>query len=242
VTRRNSDGKKPIVCLMDGAGTLWYRQVQFIEHRFSDCDLEIVCVLDIYQVMERLWSAAPLLPRRRERGGEGIRHCQARAHPAGRCRAGHRRAAPDEHQARPARVEATDTRAGHRLPRGQPPSVLSQKFADKSWRRKPGSHVRPPCTRDRTSPRFMMLFYDSGLVIGFQRGPASAPNRDPPWGSHDAGLQVDDAGSCRPGAACAAEASGASRSGARRPWATPPAGAPPRFLGHERGCHPRSLA
>jgi hypothetical protein len=50
VQLRNPDGKKPVVCVMDGERALWKRLGRTI--------VGVVCVLDIFHVLERLWQAA----------------------------------------------------------------------------------------------------------------------------------------------------------------------------------------
>jgi hypothetical protein len=47
---RNPDGEKAVVCLMDGERALWKKA--------EDYGVDAVCILDIYHVLERLWSAA----------------------------------------------------------------------------------------------------------------------------------------------------------------------------------------
>jgi len=47
---RNADGHKPVVCVMDGERALWKTLKRHIE--------KVVCVLDLFHVMERLWQAA----------------------------------------------------------------------------------------------------------------------------------------------------------------------------------------
>jgi hypothetical protein len=47
---RNPDGRKPVVCVMDGERTLWKTLGRWI--------VGAVCVLDIFHVLERLWQAA----------------------------------------------------------------------------------------------------------------------------------------------------------------------------------------
>jgi hypothetical protein len=50
VQLRNPDGRKPVVCVMDGERTLWKRLTSLIAG--------VVCILDIFHVLERLWQAA----------------------------------------------------------------------------------------------------------------------------------------------------------------------------------------
>jgi hypothetical protein len=50
VRLRNPDGSKPVVCVMDGERALWKMLGRSI--------LGVVCVLDIFHVLERLWQAA----------------------------------------------------------------------------------------------------------------------------------------------------------------------------------------
>ena len=50
VETRNKDGTKPIVCVMDGARSLWKMLARFIAG--------VICILDIYHALEYLWSAA----------------------------------------------------------------------------------------------------------------------------------------------------------------------------------------
>jgi hypothetical protein len=47
---RNPDGRKPVVCVMDGERTLWKTLGRWI--------VGAVCILDIFHVLERLWQAA----------------------------------------------------------------------------------------------------------------------------------------------------------------------------------------
>lgn len=50
VTNRNPQGRHPVVCVMDGERKLW----RILKSMFS----EVVCVLDLYHVLERLWTIA----------------------------------------------------------------------------------------------------------------------------------------------------------------------------------------
>ena len=50
VGRRDHEGAKPLVCLMDGQRSLWNYQRQWLSRA--------VCLVDIFHVMERLWNAA----------------------------------------------------------------------------------------------------------------------------------------------------------------------------------------
>jgi hypothetical protein len=47
---RNSGGRKPVVCVMDGERALWKKLAALM--------LGVVCILDIFHVLERLWQAA----------------------------------------------------------------------------------------------------------------------------------------------------------------------------------------
>ena len=47
---RNAAGNKAVVCLMDGERALWKKAEAY--------EVDTVCIIDIYHVMERLWSAA----------------------------------------------------------------------------------------------------------------------------------------------------------------------------------------
>lgn len=47
---RNADGEKAVVCLMDGERALWKKAEAY--------GVDAIGILDIYHVMERLWSAA----------------------------------------------------------------------------------------------------------------------------------------------------------------------------------------
>jgi len=47
---RNSGRSKPVVCLMDGERALWNTLHRYIAN--------VVCILDLFHVMERLWQAA----------------------------------------------------------------------------------------------------------------------------------------------------------------------------------------
>ena len=50
VKTRNPKGNKPVVCVMDGDRGLW--------KMLGSCLVNVVCILDLFHVMERLWSAA----------------------------------------------------------------------------------------------------------------------------------------------------------------------------------------
>jgi hypothetical protein len=50
VEQRNSDGNKPLVCVMDGDRSLWKLQQEYLP--------QAVCIVDLYHVMEKLWKAA----------------------------------------------------------------------------------------------------------------------------------------------------------------------------------------
>jgi hypothetical protein len=50
VAIRNSDRSKPIVCVMDGERALW--------EMLKAHQLNAICVLDIFHVLERIWDAA----------------------------------------------------------------------------------------------------------------------------------------------------------------------------------------
>lgn len=50
VAARNADGHKPVVCVMDGERALWKTLKRYVE--------KVVCILDLFHVMERLWQAA----------------------------------------------------------------------------------------------------------------------------------------------------------------------------------------
>jgi len=47
---RNSEGRKPVVCVMDGEAALWYRLAKQVG--------PVVGILDLFHVMEYLWKAA----------------------------------------------------------------------------------------------------------------------------------------------------------------------------------------
>jgi hypothetical protein len=47
---RNPDGKKPVVCVMDGERALWTM--------LAGLQVAVVCILDLFHVLERLWQAA----------------------------------------------------------------------------------------------------------------------------------------------------------------------------------------
>jgi hypothetical protein len=49
VAARSADGQRPVVCVMDGERALWKTLKQ---HVFG-----VVCILDLFHVMERLWQA-----------------------------------------------------------------------------------------------------------------------------------------------------------------------------------------
>lgn len=50
VKTRNPKGDKPVVCVMDGDRGLWKMLSCFL--------VNVICILDLFHVMERLWSAA----------------------------------------------------------------------------------------------------------------------------------------------------------------------------------------
>jgi hypothetical protein len=50
VQARNPDGRKPVVCVMDGERALWKILRALVP--------EAVCILDLFHVLERLWQAA----------------------------------------------------------------------------------------------------------------------------------------------------------------------------------------
>jgi len=50
VQTRNKDGTKPIVCVMDGARSLWAMLARYV--------VGVICILDIYHALEYLWLAA----------------------------------------------------------------------------------------------------------------------------------------------------------------------------------------
>ena len=50
VAARNADDHKPVVCVMDGERALWTTLKRYVE--------KVVCILDLFHVMERLWQAA----------------------------------------------------------------------------------------------------------------------------------------------------------------------------------------
>ena len=47
---RNPRGRKPVVCVMDGERALW--------KKLAALALGVVCILDLFHVLERLWQAA----------------------------------------------------------------------------------------------------------------------------------------------------------------------------------------
>ena len=47
---RNLDGRRPLVCLMDGDRALWAMQEEYLP--------EAIGILDLFHVLERLWAAA----------------------------------------------------------------------------------------------------------------------------------------------------------------------------------------
>jgi len=51
VGQRNPDGSKPVVCVMDGERALWKKMGAFLT-------MSVVCILDLYHMLERLWQAA----------------------------------------------------------------------------------------------------------------------------------------------------------------------------------------
>lgn len=50
VKLRNPRGRKPVVCVMDGERALWKKLTAYV--------LGVVCILDVFHVLERLWQAA----------------------------------------------------------------------------------------------------------------------------------------------------------------------------------------
>jgi hypothetical protein len=50
VRLRNPEGNKPVVCVMDGERALWKMLTRLI--------VGVVCILDLFHVLERLWQAA----------------------------------------------------------------------------------------------------------------------------------------------------------------------------------------
>jgi hypothetical protein len=50
VRGRNPSGTKPVVCLMDGDRALW--------KKLAHCLKGVICILDLFHVMQRLWAAA----------------------------------------------------------------------------------------------------------------------------------------------------------------------------------------
>jgi len=50
LTLRNPGDRKPVVCVMDGERSLWKKLTAWI--------VGVVCILDIFHVLERLWQAA----------------------------------------------------------------------------------------------------------------------------------------------------------------------------------------
>ena len=54
IRSRNARGRKPIVAVCDGDRALWEK----VKWLMQAVGLPIVCVLDVYHVLERLWSAA----------------------------------------------------------------------------------------------------------------------------------------------------------------------------------------
>jgi hypothetical protein len=51
---RDPDSHKPVVCVMDGDRALWQKAKQLKK----STDINIVCILDIYHALEKLWSTA----------------------------------------------------------------------------------------------------------------------------------------------------------------------------------------
>jgi hypothetical protein len=50
ITKRNPQGRHPVVCVMDGERKLW----RILKSMFPS----VVCILDLYHVLERLWAIA----------------------------------------------------------------------------------------------------------------------------------------------------------------------------------------
>lgn len=54
IRSRNADHRKPIVCLMDGDRALWEK----VKELMKRVGVPILCILDVFHVLEYLWSAA----------------------------------------------------------------------------------------------------------------------------------------------------------------------------------------
>lgn len=54
IRSRNSEHSKPIVCLMDGDRALWEK----VKGLMEIAGVPILCILDLFHVLERIWSAA----------------------------------------------------------------------------------------------------------------------------------------------------------------------------------------
>jgi len=54
IRSRNGEHSKPIVCLMDGDRALWEK----VKGLMEIVGVPILCILDVFHVLERLWSAA----------------------------------------------------------------------------------------------------------------------------------------------------------------------------------------
>ena len=50
IKTHNGDGKKKVACAMDGERALWKKLAKYVTG--------IVCIIDIYHVLERIWDAA----------------------------------------------------------------------------------------------------------------------------------------------------------------------------------------
>lgn len=50
IQQRDPDGRKPLVCVMDGDRSLWNLQAEYLP--------QAVCIIDLYHVSEKLWKAA----------------------------------------------------------------------------------------------------------------------------------------------------------------------------------------
>jgi hypothetical protein len=108
---------KPLVVLLDGARGLWRLAPQLFKPW-----KRVTCVLDIMHVVGYLWSAANALFGEASRAGKHWVQQKLTEILRGRVGYGHRRPAPNPHEAAAAEVGAGDARERHHvLP--QPPAL-----------------------------------------------------------------------------------------------------------------------
>ena len=109
---RNAGHDRPVVCLMDGERALWEAQRVY----FS----EAVGILDLFHVMERLWTAAHCFHAEGSDAAEGFVADRLRGLLEGRVGPCHRRTSPAVDQASTDRVASQDVGLGDHVPGEQP--------------------------------------------------------------------------------------------------------------------------